>query len=323
MENNSILNQVKSAAAKVANLAQYVNIRKDRIANYTATLPIEKIHNPPLDPESHHIGNDYETIAYFITLEAINFGSGYFPYLKTTSDSSGYFTVSTALKNYFEKNGVIEAEQLNELTTKDCAQIFDQDLENESMRELMHLFSLSLNELGQFLLQNFNGSFESLLKEADHSAERLVELLIQIPCFLDIANYKGQKIPILKRAQITAADLSLAFSNQGIGYFKDLDLLSIFADNMIPHVLRCDGILEYHPDLATIVDQQQNLKAGSEAEVELRACSIHAIELIKQEFQKQGHHFLSKDLDYLLWNRGLSVDYTNKFPIHLTRTIFY
>ena len=44
-----------------------------------------------------------------------------------------------------------------------------------------------------------------------------------------------------KRAQIVAADLALA----GVARFRDLDRLTIFADNLVPHVLRCDGVLVY------------------------------------------------------------------------------
>ena len=48
-----------------------------------------------------------------------------------------------------------------------------------------------------------------------------------------------------KRAQITANDLALA----GVAEFPDLDRLTIFADNLVPHVLRVDGVLRYD-DLA-------------------------------------------------------------------------
>ena len=42
-----------------------------------------------------------------------------------------------------------------------------------------------------------------------------------------------------KRAQILPADLALA----GVAQFADLDRLTLFADNLVPHVLRCDGVL--------------------------------------------------------------------------------
>ena len=42
-----------------------------------------------------------------------------------------------------------------------------------------------------------------------------------------------------KRAQIAANDLHLA----GVVDFADIDRLTIFADNLVPHVLRLDGVL--------------------------------------------------------------------------------
>ena len=52
-------------------------------------------------------------------------------------------------------------------------------------------------------------------------------------------------VPFYKRAQLTAADLSLAFDGKGLGSFEDLDQLTIFADNLVPHVLRVDKVLLY------------------------------------------------------------------------------
>ena len=46
-------------------------------------------------------------------------------------------------------------------------------------------------------------------------------------------------MPFLKRAQIAAADLCRA----GVAEFADLGELTMFADNLVPHVLRLDGIL--------------------------------------------------------------------------------
>ncbi len=40
-----------------------------------------------------------------------------------------------------------------------------------------------------------------------------------------------------------AADLAAAFRGQGPGRFRDLDRLTLFADNLVPHVLRREGVL--------------------------------------------------------------------------------
>ena len=63
-----------------------------------------------------------------------------------------------------------------------------------------------------------------------------------MPFFRDTGFYK--------RAQIVPADLALA----GVAEFHDLDRLTIFADNLVPHVLRVDGVLRYDPELAARID---------------------------------------------------------------------
>ena len=48
----------------------------------------------------------------------------------------------------------------------------------------------------------------------------------------------GVPVPFLKRAQIAAADLA---PRRASSQFPDLERLTMFADNLVPHVLRLDG----------------------------------------------------------------------------------
>lgn len=315
--------RIRSACQQVAESAKHVEINYDRLDDYASTLPLEKVKSPPLDPTAHYLGHEKDTIAFFLTLETINFGSGYFPHLDKHGRDSGYFTVAAALKEHFNKNGPFTAQVLSRLSTRDCSIIFKQSSQNKPIQELMALFAEALNQLGYFLLEHFDGKYEAVIEAADHSAKNLINLLIQIPYFKDISKYGDLQVPLLKRAQITAADISLAFSNRGLGYFKDLDQLTIFADNMIPHVLRCDGILTYDEKLSGIVDDRKILSRDSEEEVEIRACAIHTVEMLRKKFNQLGFDFTSVELDYLLWNGGQESAYKNKFPVHLTRTMFY
>ena len=78
-----------------------------------------------------------------------------------------------------------------------------------------------------------------------------------------------------KRAQITGSDLELA----GVASFGDIDRLTIFADNLVPHVLRCDGVLVYDERLAAHIDAGRRLRPGPQ-EREIRACAVHACALL-------------------------------------------
>src|SRR5438067_9714993 len=136
-----LLDQVRAAAAATARSARFVGIRDDAIETYAASLPLEAAGAPELDPATHFSGEPDATLAYLVQLDAINFGSGYFPNLKKRPGLSGYFTVASGLKEHFAVHGAPSAGQLQNLTQADCARIFGQDCgANAAVDELMGLF---------------------------------------------------------------------------------------------------------------------------------------------------------------------------------------
>lgn len=318
-----LLNEIRSQCRRVAERASHVRINVDRIDGYSKTLPINRALAPTLDPATHYLGEPRETLAFFLTLDAINFGSGYFPHLKKRPGMSGYFTVASSLTNYYRTHGPIEPTRLANLGANDCATIFRQALNDPVVCELMQLFSTALNDLGRFVMESFGGQFTSLVESANHSGERLVSILSEMKFFRDVERYGEIEVPFYKRAQLTAADLSLALNRSGLGRFDDLDRLTIFADNLVPHVLRIDGILEYTPELAARIDRAELIPAGSEEEVEIRACAVDAVEHIGESLREKGHAITSMGLDYVLWNRGQEKVYKSIKPRHRTRTVYY
>jgi hypothetical protein len=115
-----------------------------------------------------------------------------------------------------------------------------------------------------------------------------------------------------KRAQIVPNDMALA----GVAEYDDLDRLTIFADNLVPHVLRVDGVLVYDDGLASRIDAGDLLEPGAE-EREIRACAVHACELIAARLGVPP-----RVLDTWLWNRGQERRY-KAVPRHRCRTVFY
>jgi hypothetical protein len=187
----------------------------------------------------------------------------------------------------------------------------------------MQLFATALNDLGRLVIDRYGGGFTSLVESASNSALRLVQILTEMRFFRDVERYGEILVPFYKRAQLTAADLSLALDRQGLGRFDDLDQLTIFADNLVPHVLRIDGILEYTDAVAARIDREELIPPGSEEEVEIRACAIDAVERIADSFRAGGTKIDSMGLDYVLWNRGQERRYKTIKPRHRTRTIYY
>jgi hypothetical protein len=321
-DSNPIFERIRTSCRQVAGQASCVRINYDRIPAYAASLPVEKVAAPQLDPACHYLDRQEHTAGFLLTLNAINFGSGYFPHLRKRPGMSGYFTMAHSLNDAYRRQGPLSAEQLKEITDAECTRLFDQDPDNPVAGELMRHFAVALNDLGRFLQERFNGRFTALIESANSSAGRLVQLLKEMPYFNDIARYNSTEVQFFKRAQISAADLSLAFHGDGWGYFEDLDQMTIFADNLVPHVLRIDEILTYEQSLIRRINAGMLIPAGSTEEIEIRACAVHAVELVKQQIAKSGSRITSPALDNFLWNRGQQPEYKAR-PRHRTRCVYY
>lgn len=318
----NVLDEVRAQCRLVAETARLVRIHDERIASYALELQTLRPQAPTYDARVHFRGPAEDTVAYTVVLDAINFGSGYFPHLAKQPGLSGYETVARALTDRFEREGPLDAAWLVRATASDCAALFGQTSPDDSIEELMSLFARAWNDLGRDVRRRFDGSFAALVESAGGSAERLVTELAQQPLFRDVAMRRGAAVPFYKRAQIVASDLALALDGRGWGRFGDLDRLTIFADNAVPHVLRIDGVLTYDDELAARIERGDPIAAGSEEEVEIRACAVHAVELISAATHASGHPATPRELDIALWNRGRGERYKAR-PRHRTRTTAY
>src|SRR5579864_465168 len=173
----TVLDEVRSTCAAIAASARFVHINTHELPAYAASLPLDSLRAPQLDPATHYLGEPEATLAYVVTLDAINFGSGYFPHLQKRPGYSGYFTVASSLKDAWPLN----VQQLRSLSAAQCADIFGQTNPDLAIRELMGLFARALNDLGDLIARKYGGDFGNLVSAAEHSAERLVSLLLEMP----------------------------------------------------------------------------------------------------------------------------------------------
>jgi hypothetical protein len=317
-----MLQQIRDACEKVCNNARLVRINRGKLATYARSLNLDSTDPPPPDSRDHFAGSPEETVAFILTLDSINFGSGYFPQLRKRENMSGYFTIASALRDRFRERGPFSATELMRITKEDCAAVFNQELRDAAVIELMGLFAQALGDLGSYIQQQFGGRFLSVVETAKQSAEQLVRILSVMPLFQDVARYGKLIVPFYKRAQITAADLAIRFNSQGPGRFNDLDKLTIFADNAVPNVLRVDGILSYEASLAQRIDAGELIQSGSQEEIEIRASALHSAELLVAILKGEGRMVNAMVLDSLLWNRGQGPNYKSS-PRHRTRSVFY
>jgi hypothetical protein len=312
---------LRAAAAEVAERARHVSIVEPRLQSFARSLARRKLAEPVYDP-AHYQGTEDATVAFIFTLDAINFGSGWFPHLAKRPAHSGYLSIASALKDRFESTGPFSAAELAALGASDIAQVLGQDVRGSEVRTLMELFSRALRDLGVWVDASYGGRFEGVVEAADGSAARLVALLAEMPFYADVARYGEIELPFYKRAQITVADLALAFQGTGPGEFADIDDLTIFADNLVPHVLRREGVLAYDEGLSDSIESGALLPVGSEEEVEIRACALHAVERCAQVMSEDGTPMPVRHIDWLLWSWGQSPD-IKAYARHRTQTTFY
>ena len=290
----------------MAGEARHVRIEHRNLPTYARSLPQQAPAPPPEQPA----GTRETLAAFWLTLDAINFGSGWFPTLRKRPGRSGYHTVAAGVAERFATAGAWSAEELASIDAVAVARTLGQD----PGHELMELFARSLRDLGRHVAGGYGGSFAAVVDAADGSAERLVEQLATWPCFHDTSTYHGIRLPFLKRAQIAAADLARA----GVLVPRDLHRLTMFADNLVPHVLRLDGVLVFDPPLAERIEREELIEHGSPEEVEIRACALHAVELIVAA--RPGA--LAAHVDQLLWLRGQEPRY-KAVPRHRSRSTAY
>ncbi len=303
------MHALRQACAAVSERAVSVRIRPGRIPAYASGLPLSRPRPAAVSLSPHE---REAAAAFWLILDAINFGSGWFPTLRKRPGLSGYNTVATALTEHVAAAGVWTAAELTALTAAEVAAVLGQD----PGHELMALYARSLNDLGRHIATDPGGRFAAVVAAAHGSAVALADRLGEWDCFADSSRYQELRVPFLKRAQIAAADLHRA----GAAAFTDLDQLTMFADNLVPHVLRLDGILWFDPELVARIERQELIAHGSPEEVEIRACAVQAVELITAA--AGAPPVTAAHVDQLLWERGQGARY-KAVPRHRARCTAY
>lgn len=295
----------------MAGRARSVEIDAERLEAWTRSLPQGELAEPP--PLRLPRGGDDETrCAFVLQLDAVNFGSGWFPALRKRPGLSGYRSIEAALVEHFERSGGWTAERLAGVEARDCAALFGQ---GDAVPELMRLFAASWRALGRRVVERHAGGFARMVDSARGSAAALVRELLCMDLYRDVHLHDGEPVAFLKRAQITVADLDTPRP----GGFGPLRELTIFADNLVPHVLRLDGVLRFEPGLVERIEAGECLEPGSAEEVEIRACAVTAIERVVRSLDGRS---CAREFDAWLWQRGGGPRYKAR-PRHRARCTDY
>ncbi len=278
---------------------------------------------------TYHFFDDSErTVNWLLLLDALNFcfwaekDKERWRISYQGKTLNGYWAEAAALTRAVEDGLPLwDAEYLSTISEDTVASIF-RPIEESDPIPLFEQRVANIREVGRILLESYQGQFAQAINQTHNNAVALVQLLARnFSSFNDIVSYRNSEVRFFKRAQICVADIYGSFAGKQWGAFTDLDKLTIFADYKLPQILRHYGVIEYAPTLAERVDRKEILEAGSEEEIEIRAATIWACELLRRAMQQQGYKMNALTIDQRLWT--LSQSSESMRPYHRVRTQYY
>eukprot|EP00128_Syssomonas_multiformis_P007236 Colp12_sorted_trinity150504_noHs@10485 len=281
---------------------------------------------------------DTTTVDWIVVLDTLNFSfwsnrtdGTEFAISYKGKRYNGYWLLCAAINRALDEGIPITTPSFYaNITDEQVRHIFRSDTDEEV--PLLPERAKNLREVGTVLMQKFEGSFINCIEQAQNSAQKLLDIVTSsFSCFNDVATFGGREVHIQKRSQILIADLWACFEGEGYGRFDDVETLTMFADYRVPQGLAHLGLLSYSPQLLERMRSADLFQPGERLEVEIRGCSIWAVELLTREVLKlreaEGRadvEINSVILDFYIW------DYSKRFkkemdhiPIHKIRSIFY
>lgn len=317
---NKILESIKP----VIRLSKFVKTKKENIEAFCNNFKPQDIqYGMETYPFDLSDLSEKEKLNFIFIFNSINFcywGKPKWTVKYNGKQYDGAWAMIACLRKAIEnKIPILRAKFLIKIKGKELKKIFKGNVAIPLFEERLKI----LRENGRILEEKYNGEFANVIQKADKDTLKLLQVLISdFPSFNDFAIYRGKKVFFHKRAQLLISDIYRTFKKKGYGELKNIDQLTAFADYKIPQVLRKLKILEYAKELASKVDNKIPIPARSEEEIEIRANTIWAIEMMRIRLKTKIPTIKSFDIDSYLWLLAQNKSPGDR-PYHLTRTIFY
>lgn len=312
-----ICDLVRETSEKVSNKSQLVKINTEAVHKVVADFsknPKQLEYVDWADCDFHYFDkNQPESVVdYIFIIDALNFC--FWPHTWEYSD------LGTSLKNILLKDkNAFKPANLIKITFEDFKRDFFLGIDFPLLQERHRI----IQEVAHECIKSFGGEFSNIVKKANNSAQELVEIITKTFRNLqDHAIYDGEQTFFYKRAQILVADLWGAFKGESYGQFSDISKLTMFADYRVPQILLHLNVLEYSEDLKKKIADKVVLPHGGQEEVEIRANTVTAVEVLKAELAKINVLYNSVQIDWLLWQMG-ELEKDNILTHHRTLSIFY
>ncbi|CDW58336.1 DUF2419 domain containing protein [Trichuris trichiura] len=308
-------------------------IHKVAKAVYDAAKAGELSQNLWLDCDVHPKLSGREAVDWCFMVSVINFSFWAKPRFTVKDNGEtlhGYLAFCCVLKRCLEAEiPITTPAYLENVSYDDFCKVLRDDYGN--LLPLMFRRWQLLKECCKILVEQFDGTFLTCLKQCNNSAVNLLNIILtNFPSFSDVAIYKGKKVSFLKRAQILVADLFYCLKGEEPAAFNDIDELTMFADYRVPQLLVYFGALEYSADLRDLLVKKHLFASGDSMEVEIRGCSISAVEILEESRQLCQENNVNCNLnasvvDYFLWTYCAKhrAEVLRSVPFHRCRGIFY
>ncbi|KAF2018644.1 hypothetical protein BU24DRAFT_430816 [Aaosphaeria arxii CBS 175.79] len=287
----------------------------------------------PLHPKA----KDENTVNFIFTMDLLNFSfwsekseEERFSVSYQDKKWTGYWSLVAALQRALEEDIPITTPSFwaneEECTDDVLKHVFRSETEDEI--PLFEERARCLREAGQVLEEEFDSSVVTLIEDSKNSAAGLVNLLAErFVCFNDQGKFDGKKVRFLKRAQIFVADLWAAFDGEGYGSFNDIDKITMFADYRVPQMLHSLGCMSFCPPLEGRIRRLEPIETGHAWELQIRGCSIWAVELLRREILKLDPEMEVNAIliDFFLYDLAKEREKAGEeaIPHHRTRSIWY
>lgn len=332
---------VLTSCRAVVSSSIHVRIDESTMGQVAAGLA-ETGEAPAWDADLHYRATgsdgDERTAMWLLVLDALNFcfwGQGKDPQQRWRvrwKDElvDGYVALVAALTTAVERGYPLhDARWLAQVSEADIGAILAPDRGHTEIPLFEQRVS-HLRELGEGLMAFGETPATSFIQKADGSATQLVRQIVEtFPSFNDVTvwPYKDTGLPdnevrLYKRAQILVGDFVGGLAGSPLAEFDDLHHLTAFADYKVPQILRELGVLVYNHDLEEVIDSRIRIPADSRMEVEVRAATIIACDMLVQALRSVSHKVTAAELDWQLWSLSQSLGGKSR-PYHLTETIYY
>ncbi|KAL4713958.1 hypothetical protein ACJJTC_015612 [Scirpophaga incertulas] len=336
MRRENIL-QPSESAEFIAKNSQNVKIHENKMEKLCdemlLSIKSKKLEIPDTGANIQYlVKEDNRALDFIFVADSLNFCFWSYTESKkwTVNGHSGYYALEAALIRALEEGHNITDPKFYSVMNMEQLQLILRS-DNDVQIPLLDNRLSVLHEVGEVLLKKYKGTFRTCIVEANKSAINLLNIIVNsFPCFRDEAVYNGANVSLYKRAQILIADIWNFCGGNDWGEFHDIDKITMFADYRIPQVLSYFGILSYSDNLMEKLQKDILLPSGSVEEVEIRGCSIHAVELLRLKLEQRIKEMKDIELpnssliDYYLWcyRRKHAIE-LEKMPFHKTLGIYY